>query len=102
MDALEVTEWLLRHPKPYTRGLIVNRPAKGMTFHDRLFQASMWREYAMTWHGKRTRSGIDKAWCEKIGRFTYRGCLRRARINIYLAQRLRRIERKLDEMKEGK
>lgn len=89
-DPVRITEALLRQPKPYTRGMIVNRPARGMTFHDRLFQASMWREYAMTWHGRRTRHGIDRVWCERIGRWTYDELKRRARVNLYLAKRLRR------------
>lgn len=91
MNPLEVTEWLFRQPKPVTRGLVVNIPARGMSFHDRLFQARMWREYAMTWKGFRTRTGVDQRWCEQIGHMTYAGCLRRARVNLYLAKRLRRI-----------
>lgn len=58
--------------------------------HGRLFQARMWREYAMTWHGRKTRTGVDRAWCEQIGRMTYAGCLRVARIYLYLARRLLR------------
>lgn len=89
-DAVAVTEWLLRMPRPVTRGLVVNRPARGMSFHARLFQAHMWREYAMTWKGRPTRTGIDRAWCEKIGHWTYAECIRRARVNLYLARRCRR------------
>lgn len=91
-EAVALTEMLLRMPAPYTRGLVVNRPARAMSFHDRLFQASMWRDYAMTWHGKVTRTGIDRRWCEQIGHMTYADCLRRARANIYLARRLRRSQ----------
>lgn len=98
MNALEVTEWLLRQPPPRSRGLIVNMPAGGMTFHARLFQARMWREYAMTWHGRKTRNGIDQLWCEQIGRMTYAGCLRRARVNVYLARRARRESNTLPRM----
>jgi len=90
MNPLEVTEWLLRQPLPTTRGLVVNMPAGGMSLHARLFQARMWREYAMTWHGRATRSGVDQRWCEQIGRMTYAGCVRRARVNLYLARRLNR------------
>ena len=89
-EPVRLTERMLSQPPPYTRGLIVNRPARSMTFHGRLFQARMWREYAMTWHGKRTRTGIDRAWCEQIGRWTYAELKRRARVNLYLAKRLRR------------
>lgn len=89
-EILMITEELLRMPPPYSRGLIVNRPARRMTFHGRLFQASMWREYAMTWHGRFTRTGVDQRWCEDIGHMTYGDCLRRARVNLYLARRLRR------------
>jgi hypothetical protein len=56
----------------------------------RLFQAAMWREYAMTWRGRATRTGVDRRWCEEIGRMTYADCIRRARVNLYLARRLRR------------
>ena len=89
-DAVRVTEMLLRMPPPFSRGLVVNRPAGGMTVCGRLFQVGMWREYALTWHGRRTRTGIDQRWCEQIGRWTYAECLRRARVNLYLARRLRR------------
>lgn len=90
MNPLEVTEWLLRQPPSWSRGMVVNMPPAGMSFHDRLFQARMWREYAMTWHGRPTRTGVGRRWCEQIGRMTYNGCLRRARINVYLARRLNR------------
>jgi hypothetical protein len=89
-DAVRITEMVLRMPPPFTRGLVVNRPAGGMTYRGRLFQAGMWREYAMTWHGRRTRTGIDQKWCEQVGRLTYAECLRRARINLYLARRISR------------
>lgn len=90
MNPLEVTEWLLRQPPPITRGLVVNMPAHGSSIEHRLFQAAMWREYAMTWRGRPTRNGIDRRWCEEIGRMTYQGCIRRARVNLYLARRIRR------------
>lgn len=95
MGPLEVTEYMFAMQRsglltPYTRGLIVNRPAGGMSFHGRMFQARMWREYAMTWHGRSTTSGIDQRWCEQIGHWTYIECKRRSRINVYLARRLRR------------
>ena len=89
-EPVRITEMLLRMPPPTTRGLIVNRPAGGMSFAARMFQAAMWREYAMTWHGRRTKSGIGQQWCEQIGRWTYAECIRRSRVNIYLARRLNR------------
>lgn len=93
-EPVQITEILLRMPAPVTRGLIVNMPAGGMTLSGRLFQAAMWREYAMTWHGHRTKSGIGQEWCEKIGRWTYAECIRRSRVNVYLARRLNRDFRK--------
>ncbi len=90
MNPLEVTEWLLRQPPPVTRGLVVNMPAGGMSYFDRVFQVAMWREYALTWHGRCTHTGVDQRWCEEIGHMTYKGCLRRARANLYLAHRLNR------------
>lgn len=88
-DAVLVTEMLLRMPPPVTRGLIVNMPASGTSHEHRLFQAQMWRRYAMTWHGI-PYDGTTQRWCENVARMTYEGCLRRARINLYLARRLRR------------
>lgn len=85
------TEWLLRQPKPFTRGLIVNRPARGMSFHARMYQAHMWREIAIAikydWP---TATGTGRRWHLEIGRNTYEDSLRRARVNIYLARRARR------------
>jgi hypothetical protein len=56
----------------------------------RLFQARMWREYAQAWDGKRTMSGASRAWVENILRVSREECLRRARVNVYLARRLNR------------
>lgn len=81
--ALDITEWLLAWDR-------AGRPQPKWTVTGRLFQAAMWREYAMTWHGRATRSGVDQRWCEQIGRMTYEGCLRRARVSVYLARRLNR------------
>jgi hypothetical protein len=90
-DAVEITEMLLRMPPPFTRGLIVNRPARGMTIHGRLFQARMWREYAMAIrYDRATRSGLGRRWCLEIGHMTYADCIRRAHVNLYLARRLNR------------
>lgn len=87
---IALTECLLRMPAPYSRGLVVNRPSNYRSVAFRLFQAKMWRDYAMTWHGRKTSTGITQEWCERIGRFTYAECKRRARVNLYLARRLRR------------
>ncbi len=90
MNPLEVTEWLLRQPPPITRGLIVNMPARGMSHADRLYQAGVWREYAMVLSGAktRTRTGVDSCWIREIGRYDLAQCKRRARVNLYLAHRL--------------
>ena len=56
----------------------------------RLFQARVWREYAMAWDGRRTSSGVGRPWVEHILRVPRSECLRRARINVYLARRLNR------------
>ena len=32
----------------------------------RLFQARMWREYAMAWDGRKTMTGVGRAWVENI------------------------------------
>jgi len=60
----------------------------------RLFQARMWREYAMAWDGRPTSiTGVGREWVEKILQVSRDECLRRARINVRLARRLNRIER---------
>lgn len=90
-DAVRITEMLFRMPPPYTKGLIVNRPAAGMSVHARLFQAHMWREYAVAIrYDRATRSGVGRRWCLEIGRWSYGECVRRARVNLYLAHRLNR------------
>lgn len=57
----------------------------------RLFQAKMWREYAMAIkYDRPTRTGVSRRWCLEIGRMTYEGCIRQVRVNLYLAKRLNR------------
>ncbi len=88
MNPLQITEWLLRQPMPTSAGLVVNRPARRMTHAGRLFQARIWRRYAMEWglpdYHERRR------WVERVGRTSRSECLRRVRVNLYLAKRLRR------------
>lgn len=84
MDALAATERLLWH---HRNGF----PKKGWTVAGRLFQARMWREYAMAIKFDRpTMNGVGRRWCLEIGRMTYEGCVRRSRVNIYLARRINR------------
>ena len=45
----------------------------------RLFQARMWREYAMAWDGRKTMSGVGRNWVEHILRVPRAECLQRAR-----------------------
>ncbi len=52
LNPLEVTEMVLafaRLPKPKNSGLVMNKPLGGMSHAGRLFQARMWRDYAMQW-----------------------------------------------------
>lgn len=63
---------------------------KRMSIAGRLFQARMWREYAMAWDGRRTATGVGRHWVEQILQLSRAECLRRARINVYLARRLNR------------
>ncbi len=60
-----------------------------------LFQARMWREYAMTFDGKPTRLGIDRRWCETVGRWDRAYCMKRAWIAARAAQR---INQEIDAM----
>ena len=61
----------------------------------RLGQSGIWREYALTFQGRRTATGIDSAWVERVARWTRRECLRRLRVNLYLARRARRLAARL-------
>lgn len=58
----------------------------------RLFQARIWREYAQAWDGKKTPNGIGRDWVEQILRVSRSECMRRARVNVYLARRLNRVD----------
>lgn len=58
--------------------------------HGRLFQARMWRQYAMEIKYDLHPFGIGRRWCLEIGRMNYVTCVRRARVNLYLARRLNR------------
>jgi hypothetical protein len=55
-----------------------------------IFQRHMWREYAMTFKGRKTSTGMDQSWVESILRETFPGCLRRCRMahgaNFYLSR----------------
>ena len=59
-----------------------------MTFFGCLFQARMWREYAMSWDLPEWH--IKRRWVEKILRIPRAECVRRARVNCYLARRINR------------
>lgn len=61
-----------------------------LTVHGRLFQARIWREYARAWDGHPTTTGVGREWVEKILKVSREECLRRARLNLYLARRARR------------
>lgn len=61
-----------------------------LTVSGRLFQARMWRQYAQAWDGRPTPNGLGAEWMEKILRISRSECLRRARVNLYLARRLNR------------
>jgi len=101
-DAVAVTEALFRMPPPFTQGLVVNRPARGMSFHARLFQARMWREIAMAIkYDRPTMTGMGRRWHLEIGRNTFADSVRRARVNLYLARRLSRFHITA-KAKEGK
>jgi hypothetical protein len=63
---------------------------KHWTVDGRLFQARMWREYAAAWGGRRTSWGISQKWVQNILQVSRDECLRRARVNVYLAHRLNR------------
>ncbi len=74
------------------------------TIDGRLFQARMWREYARAWDEARQpwteprrewqspliSRGYSLGWLEKVLKVSRAECLRRARVNVYLARRLNR------------
>ena len=61
---------------------------KAMTVAGRLFQARMWREYAMAWDGRPTSTtGVGREWVAGILRVSRSECLRRSRGNTLLAKR---------------
>ena len=62
-----------------------------MSVAGRLFQARIWREYAQAWDGRRTSTGVGREWVEHILRVPRDECLRRARVNVYLARRANRL-----------
>ena len=81
----------LDEPAHRTETMISQNPRDKLhDAHGRLFQAAMWREYAMAWDGKSARAGIGHEWMEKVSRISRTECLRRARVNVYLAHRLNR------------
>ena len=48
----------------------------------RLFQARVWREYAMAWDGRKTMTGVGREWVERVLRVPRAECLRRARLAL--------------------
>lgn len=56
----------------------------------RLFQAAMWRRYVRDWDGKSGGYGYDQGWLIAVGRHNREELVRRARLNVKLAARLRR------------
>jgi hypothetical protein len=109
LGPLEVTEQVLalhrhlgdRKVCPYGRHNVYGEP---WTVAGRLFQAREWRRYAGAWDGIPIDRGfvgyphghrvvIGRAWVEGILRISKAECIRRARANIYLARRLRRLVR---------
>lgn len=54
-----------------------------------LFQANLWRDYAMSWDGKGRRHSKD--WVEHILRISRADCLRRAREALEAAKELNKL-----------
>ncbi|WP_160006890.1 hypothetical protein [Rhizobium sp. 18055] len=78
-------------------------PKEMWTVAGRLFQARMWREYAMAIkYDRPTMTGVNRRWCLEIGRMTYERCIRQSRVNAYLARRLNRAAPPPPVSREGK
>lgn len=73
---------IARHDRPTDR----HDPPK-LTASGRLGQARMWRQYATDWD---SNDYWRRGWVEKILRVPRAECMRRARVNVYLARRLNR------------
>jgi hypothetical protein len=82
-DAVAVTELVIWH---HHNGF----PKKQWTAAGRLFQARVWREYAQAWDGRPTMTGVGRDWVAGVLRISKAECLRRSRVNIYLARRISR------------
>lgn len=80
-------------------------PKKRWTVAGRLFQARLWREYAMAIkYDRPTMTGVGRLWCLEIGRLTFERCMHQSRVNTYLARRINRstalasaVGRKMEE-----
>jgi len=84
LSVVAVTEILIWH---HHNGF----PKKKWTVAGRLFQAKLWRDYAMAIkYDRPTFTGVDRRWCLEIGRFTFERCMRQSRMNVYLARRINR------------
>lgn len=71
---------------PVERPALFNPPTKEKL--RRLFQARLWREYAMAWNGKLTTTGVGRDWVEGILKISRSECLLRARMNVRIAHRM--------------
>jgi len=67
------------------------------TVDGRLFQARMWRRYAMDWDLPDWH--IRRRWVEHTLGISRDDCLRRARINVRLAKRINK-QRKMDRLRQ--
>jgi hypothetical protein len=111
---MEVTEQLIafarsQEGKPKWNPYWTHRPdGSRWTVAGRLFQAAEWRRYAGAWdgipidrgfvgwpHGQRVILG--RAWVEGILRVSKAECIRRAKVNHYLARRIRRRSQALNQ-----
>lgn len=97
LSPVDVTEMVIHY---HRHGF----PKKVWTAAGRLFQARMWREYAQMHdglapsHWSSTRWVAwppPERWASEILRVSKAECLRRARVNLYLARRINRHARRL-------
>lgn len=106
LGPVEVTERIIalaRHLdgkpwSPYGRNLPDGKP---WTIAGRVAQARMWRQFAGAWDGIPIDRGyvgwphghrvvIGRSWVDSILKISKEECLRRSRVNFYLARRIRR------------
>ena len=81
-------------PKAVDSAIATRYVPQPHSFHGHLFQARMWRQYAMAWDRDEPLAEprgirIGRRWMELVMRVPRSECLRRARLHVQLAREAR-------------